>query len=241
MSAPTSGNLEARPNKPTPPYPPMKNFVASLVVITVLPVVSLAADHRDDFNQAPLNQPPPGWTIAITGQGEPRWIVTSDPADPATRVLRQEGTVSRPCFPLCLKSGAALTDGFVETRFKSVSGKIDQAAGVVWRWRDSQNYYICRANALENNVVAYKVVEGKRTALEIVGRTGGYGVAEKVAPAQWHTLRVEFAGNTFIVRFNGKELFRVRDDTFASSGLTGLWTKADSVMLFDDFSCGATR
>ena len=142
-------------------------------------------------------------------------------------------------FPVCVKDEARLKDGFVEVKFKAISGKEDQAGGLVWRYRDANNYYICRANALENNVVLYKIESGKRKALDIVGRTGGYGLKEPVAAGQWHTLRVEFAGSRFKVLFNGKALFEVEDPTFAETGLVGVWTKADSVTRFDDFAFGA--
>jgi hypothetical protein len=107
--------------------------------------------------------------------------------------------------------------------------------------KDKDNYYVCRPNALEGNVVLYKTVAGKRSALDIVGRQGGYGVKEKVAPAQWHTLRVEFQGDRFKVIFDGKHLFDVEDGTFTEAGNVGVWTKADSVTLFDDFSYGSSN
>ena len=88
-------------------------------------------------------------------------------------------------------------------------------------------------------MVLYKTVAGKRSSLDIVGRKGGYGVEEKVATNQWHTMRIEFAGSRFKVFFNGKHLFDVEDDTFPEAGYVGLWTKADSVTLFDDFECDA--
>ncbi|HEV8262572.1 MAG TPA: family 16 glycoside hydrolase, partial [Burkholderiales bacterium] len=106
-----------------------------------------------------------------------------------------------------------------------------QAGGVVWRAMDSENYYIARANALEGNVRIYHFVKGKRTQFK--------GTSEEVASGQWHTLRVEFAGNKFTVFFNGKKLFEAEDDTFKDAGKVGVWTKADSVTLFDDFSYGA--
>jgi hypothetical protein len=193
-----------------------------------------------NFDAAEPGKAPPGWTAAITGKGEPKWTVEKDdtaPSKPA--VLKQSGEVPGPSFPLCIQDATALKDGFIEMKFKSVSGKGDQAAGVIWRCVDKDNYYICRPNALEDNVVLYKVEKGKRTALDIVGRKGGYGVEAKVAPQTWHTLRVEFAGNRFKVIFNGKHLFDVEDSTFQEAGKVGLWTKADSVMLFDDFTCGA--
>lgn len=121
---------------------------------------------------------------------------------------------------------------------KALASGDDQAIGIVWRAKDKDNYYVCRANALEGNVVLYKTVSGKRSSLDIVGRTGGYGVKARVEQQQWHTLRVEFSGHTFTVKWNGKELFQVKDATFADAGKVGLWTKADSVTSFDDFSFG---
>ena len=192
-----------------------------------------------NFDDAPPGQPPPGWSVAITGEGTSDWRVERDASAPsAPQVLKQAAETPNSSFPLCLKDDAVLKDGFVEVKFKTLSGKKDQAAGVVWRAKDQDNYYICRANALEDNVVLYRVKGGKRTALEIVGRKGGYGVNEKVAPARWHTLRVEFAGVRSRVIFNGKPLFEVEDGTFSEAGKVGLWTKADSVTLFDDFSYG---
>lgn len=87
-------------------------------------------------------------------------------------------------------------------------------------------------------MVLYKTAQGKRSPLDIVGRQGGYGLDEPVAKATWHTLRVEFAGKLFSVFFNGKKLFDVEDETFPGAGQIGVWTKADSVMLFDDFNYG---
>ena len=153
-------------------------------------------------------------------------------------VLKQSGWTPKPSFPLCLKDGSSLRDGFVEVKFKCWSGTNDQAAGLVWRYRDEGNYYVARANALEDNVVLYKVEQGKRTALDIVGRRGGYGVKAKVPPRQWNSLRVNFMGQRFHVVLNGQDLFAVEDPSFTAPGLVGLWTKADSVTLFDDFRYG---
>jgi hypothetical protein len=127
-------------------------------------------------------------------------------------------------------------DGFVEVRFKAISGSEDRAAGIVWRAKDADNYYVVRANALEDNVVLYKTVAGRRSSLDIVGRKGGYGVNIPVPANQWHALRVEFVGKRFDVSFNGKPIFAVEDATFGDAGMIGLWTKADSVTAFDDFT-----
>jgi hypothetical protein len=115
-------------------------------------------------------------------------------------------------------------------KFKSVSGKEDQAGGVIWRCQDADNYYIARANALEDNVTIYHTIKGNRTSFK--------NIDTKVAPGVWHTLRVEFKGNKFAVIFDGKKVIEATDDSFAEAGKVGVWTKADSVTLFDDFTYG---
>ncbi len=181
---------------------------------------------------------PGGWTAAITGEGTSAWsVVACGDAPSGTNALQQSAWTPKPSYPLCL-AAPLLKDGFVEVKFKALSGTNDQAGGVVWRARDANDYYVCRANALEHNVVLYKVENGKRTALDIVRRQGGYGVEAKVAPAQWHTLRVDFAAPQFRVALDGKELFAIEDSTFSEAGKVGLWTKADSATLFDDFRWG---
>ncbi len=217
----------------------MKTLMISLFTFTSV-TAGLALAETVNFDRAEAGKSPPGWTVAITGKGEPKWTVEQDDSAPSkSAVLKQSGEVPGPSFPLCIKDAPMLKDGFVEVKFKSVSGKGDQAAGVIWRCADAANYYICRPNALEDNVVLYKVEKGKRKSIDILGRKGGYGVEEKVAPQIWHTLHVEFVGKRFTVLFNGKKLFDVEDETFKDAGKVGLWTKADSVMLFDDFAYGS--
>ena len=126
-------------------------------------------------------------------------------------------------------------------KFKAIAGSEDRAAGLVWRARDANNYYVVRANALEDNVVLYKTVNGVRSALDIVGRKGGYGINVPVPANQWHGLRVDFSGSRFRVLYNGKQLFEVEDSTFSDAGKVGLWTKADSVTLFDEINYGETK
>jgi hypothetical protein len=153
-------------------------------------------------------------------------------------VLRQSG---RATYPLLLKNDTSIKDGFVEAKFKAIAGSQDRAAGIVWRAKDANNYYVLRANALENNVVLYKTVGGVRSELDIVGRKGGYGVSVPVPANTWHTLRVDFKASRFRVSFNDKQLFEVEDATFTDAGKVGLWTKADSVTLFDEVTFGETK
>ncbi len=193
-----------------------------------------AFSATDTFDDAKSGQTPPGWTATMMGRGAPEWIIIEDTSAPsAPNVLKQSGTAT---YPLCLLDGVQIQDGFVEVKGKALEGEEDQAIGVVWRARDKDNFYVCRANALEDNVVLYKAEGAKRSSLPIVGREGGYGVDVEVAPQEWHTLRVEFNGPRFQVFLNGKHLFDVDDATFTEAGAVGLWTKADSVTVFDDFN-----
>ena len=190
------------------------------------------------FDAGSIGAPPSGWVCTKTGKGEPRWFVELDPLAPSGgAVLKQSGSAT---FPVALKSGSSLRDGFVEAQFKAIAGTEDRAAGLVWRASDSDNYYVVRANALEDNVVLYKTVNGVRRALDIVGRKGGYGVKIAVPANQWHTLRVEFSGTRFTAIYNGRALFEVDDATFTDAGMIGLWTKADSVTAFDSLTFGGT-
>jgi hypothetical protein len=210
--------------------------LTTLLLMTALTATTVLA-QTVNFDDAKPGELPANWTGTKTGKGEPKWTVEKDDTAPSKpNVLKQSGEAT---YPVALKDDTNLKDGFVEVKFKAVSGKEDQAAGVVWRAKDADNYYICRANALEDNVVLYKTENGKRKSLDIVGRKGGYGVETKVGPLKWHTLRVEFAGNRAKVLLNGKQLFDVEDATFKDAGKVGLWTKADSETLFDDFSYGA--
>jgi hypothetical protein len=212
----------------------MKTLFLALLAATAVAV--LASADTVNFDNFKIGAAPPGWTATQTGSGSAKWSVEKNDSAPSKpNILKQSGEAT---FPVCIKNDSNLKNGFVEVKFKPVSGKEDQAGGVIWRVQDPNNYYIARANALENNVVLYKTVNGKRSSLDIVGRKGGYGVKETVASGQWHTFRVEFAGNKFKLIFDGKKLFDVEDTTFTEAGKVGVWTKADSVTLFDDFTYG---
>lgn len=195
--------------------------------------------HRVSFESDAVGHVPAAWTSTHTGSGDPQWTVELDATAPSkSKIVRQSG---RATFPLLLKDEVTVQDGFIETNFKAIAGSQDRAAGLVWRATDADNYYVVRANALENNVVLYKTVAGTRSPLDIVGRKGGYGVDVRVPANQWLGLRVDFQGHRFRVTYEGDHLFDVEDSTFDDAGTIGLWTKADSVTLFDDVTYGATR
>src|SRR3984893_9106323 len=136
------------------------------------------SNHAVSFESTRIGAAPEGWTSTLTGSGDPKWTVESDPTAPSKlTVLRQSG---RATYPLILKNDSDIKDGFVEVKFKAIAGSQDRAAGIVWRAKDANNYYVTRANALEDNVVLYKTVNGVRSSLDIVGRKGGYGTSVKV-------------------------------------------------------------
>ena len=179
---------------------------------------------------------PKGWDSGITGSGSAKWeVVRNDSAVSPPYVVKQSGEAT---FCWAAKTDTRFKDGFVEVKFKPLSGKEDQAGGLVFRFQDADNYYVVRGNALEGNVVLYKTVNGKRSSLQVKGRMFGYGTDVKVPTARWTTLRVEFNGKLFTVSVNGTKLFDVEDETFKDAGSIGLWTKADSVTVFDDFTYG---
>ena len=191
------------------------------------------------FDKDATGKPPSGFTTALTGTGRAgAWVVMKDESAPSkSNVLAQtdmDDTGYR--FPVCVYDTISATDVDVSVRFKPVKGDGDQAAGIVWRYKDKDNYYIVRANALEDNVVLYKVQNGRRTDLPLLGKGRTYGAKEKVPSGEWGTLRVVAKGIHFEVSHNGKKLFEVEDKTFQNAGKVGLWTKADSYTLFDDLT-----
>lgn len=179
--------------------------------------------HFDDASPGTL---PADWKAGVTGGGNPKWSVESDASAPShPNVLKQSGEGK---FCWCVETNVSLLDGHMEVKFKPISGKEDESGGLIWRWQDGDNYYVTRANALEDNVTVYYTVGGVRHEC---GRS-----PMKVASNQWHTLALDFHGGHFVVFFDGAKAIEWQDETFKNAGAVGLWTKADSVTLFDDFS-----
>ena len=198
----------------------------STAAVATMMVAGIAMADTVDYDNLKVGAPPPGWTATKTGTGDAKWTIEKDDTAPSKpNVLKQSGQAT---YPVCIKDDTSLKDGFVEVKFKPISGREDQAGGLVWRAKDPNNYYVARANALEDNVTIYDTVNGRRTERK---RT-----SMKVASNQWHTLRVDFQGTHFTVTFDGKKAIEWDDEKFKDAGKVGVWTKADSVTEFDDFS-----
>ena len=199
-------------------------------------MMARAESRRVDFTQDAIGQPPAGFVFGHTaGTGKPgTWLVQSDGANQVLAQVDADATRSR--FPLAVLSDVTAADLDLFVRFKPVSGRVDQAAGLVWRYQDQDNYYVVRANALEDNIVLYKVEGGTRTDLPVKGQGRTYGAKRDVPAGQWSTLRVVAEGRRFEVYFNGASLYEVEDATFSKPGRVGVWTKADSITQFDDLT-----
>ena len=183
------------------------------------------------FQDDKPDAPPTGFSFGRTGSGSVgKWVVRVDPSAPAgDHVLAQVDTDDTDYrFPVAVADAPVLKDLRLEVRCKPVSGKTDQACGVVFRYQDENNYYVARGNALEDNVRLYHVVKGRRR--QIAGWNG------KVPGGVWHALAVEGRGDKLKVLWDGKQIIEVADPTFPQAGKVGLWTKADSVTYFDALS-----
>lgn len=203
----------------------------SIAVVCALAGASASMAQPIPFDADTVGSPPAGWTCGVTGRGNPRWTVERDARAPSPpNVLMQTGSGT---FPWCVRTGISILDGFVEVKFKPMRGREDQAGGLVWRWQNGANYYVARANALENNVSLYRVDGGTRRTLK-------YADAKVDADA-WHVLRVEFELTRFTVLLDGKVRITFDDNVIPRDGAVGVWTKADSVTAFDDFDFGERR
>jgi hypothetical protein len=208
---------------------------ATRIVTLILIAFGVAAAQESvktwDFQGDKVDEPPAGFTFGKTGGGRPgKWVVRADPSAPAgDHVLAQIDTDDTDYrFPVAVADAPVLKDLRLEVHCKPVSGKTDEACGLVFRYQDENNYYVTRANALEDNVRLYHVVKGRRR--EFAGWRG------KVAKQTWHTLAVEARGNQVQVFYDGQRVMDAKDDTFKDAGKVGLWTKADSVTYFDALS-----
>jgi len=201
----------------------------SLTIMAMTMATALAIAETVNFDDMKTGAAPAGWNATQTGGGSAKWAIEKDESAPSKpNVLKQSGQAT---FPVCFKNDTNIKDGFVEVKFKPVAGKEDQAGGVIWRVQDANNYYISRANALEDNVTIYHTISGKRVAFK--------NINTKVTSGVWHTLRVDFVGNKFTVTFDGAKVIEATDESFPNAGKVGVWTKADSVTEFDNFAYGA--
>jgi hypothetical protein len=219
---------------PFPLHPMHQKLAAAVVLALAIGGVLMCSNTpaQSATTQIDLSAMKPGlapddFAFSRTGRGDiGEWRVVQNPSASNRRVIAQ--TSADPTdyrFPLAIYQRVSVKNVDVQVRFKPVAGKVDQAGGIVVRLATPDDYYVVRANALEDNVRFYRVVKGKREELK--------GANTKVASNEWHTLELRAEGDRFTISFDGRQLFTAQDATFIGAGRVGLWTKADSVTYFD--------
>jgi glycosyl hydrolase family 59 (putative galactocerebrosidase) len=207
----------------------IETVAAAVLALIALPVAGQAqiGAVQIDLSKMEPGRPPQDFDTSRTGHGAPAtWVVVTDATAASGRAIAQTSTDRTDYrFPLAVYQPISPKDVEVTVRFKSLAGKVDQAGGIAVRLTTPDDYYVVRANALEDNVRFYRVVKGNRQQIA--------GADTKVASGEWHTLTLKAQGDRFTVSFDGKQLYTTEDKTFGNPGKIALWTKADSVTHFD--------
>jgi hypothetical protein len=183
------------------------------------------------FDSEALGKTPPGWIVAMTNRGAPpKWEIRQD-RTAATQPYVMAQVSDEPGAdraPLAILNSLSLRDGDVSVRIKPVGGREDRGGGIVWRYRDENNYYLVRANALSRTLSVFKVLNGKRIPI-------AREVKYEFPLNDWSILKVSARGLSFQVYVDHRRLLQGADGTFPGAGRVGLCTDADSVTYFDDF------
>ncbi len=224
----------------------MKNIIGILLVAFAIGNCQGQSNQNNDslnlnpgkdiiltFEGDEMNKLPTGWSAPVGN-----WSIANDNGN---KVLYQSAANSDGTFNIAVYDGAVYTDMEMSLRIKAISGKGDQGGGLVWRYLDKSNYYTVRENPLEDNVVLYKVENGKRTDLPLIGKGLTYGTSVPKLGNGWNNLKVVVKADLFVVYLNDKEIFQVKDHTFTKPGLIGVWSKADAASYFDDLTVQQTK
>src|SRR5436189_134716 len=192
-----------------------KRAVIAVAVCTSVVAVT-GQTVKLDFEKDEVGKPPKGFSFALTGQGKPGvWIVKKDDQSHGNVLVQTDADKTDYRFPVAVYDGFTGKDVDLSVQFKAISGRGDQGAGIVWRYRDQNNYYITRCNALEDNCTIYHVINGQRQAF--------LNQRVKVASGVWHTLRVEATGDHFVVTYDGQKVLDAKDAAFHDAGKVGRW------------------
>jgi len=210
----------------------MRSALAAAVLLSFASARAVAEEPATPrtftFENERIGAPPAGFEFGRTGRGpEGKWTVEPERGGKNHVLLQSSADQTDYRFPLAVVKNESLRDVTLSVRARPLAGSVDQGFGLVWRYRDANNYYITRCNALEDNCTIYHVIDGSRRPFE--------NHQVKVATNTWHSLKLGARGNHFVVWFDGQKVLDAHDDTF-QAGRVGLWTKADSVIEFDDFT-----
>ena len=208
----------------------MKHLVALAALVSTAVLAVSAEILKRDFESDAAGSPPAGFEFGRTGGGaEGKWVVRVEKGAATNHVLVQESADTTDYrFPVAVLKEGACKDVTLSVRARPLSGEVDQGFGFVWRYKDVNNYYVTRCNADEDNCTIYHTINGRRRAF--------LNQSVKVAKNTWHTMKLEATGDHFAVWYDGNKVLDAKDETFKAAGKVGLWTKADSVIEFDDFT-----
>jgi len=202
------------------------------ILVMAAPMVSYGLENTTKvwtFDNDPQKTLPSEFQIGTLFDGRPagEWkMLETDRAKSPPGVLGQlMAKGAEHAYKTLLIDGTKSSDIELEISFLPIEGKADMGGGLIWRATDDRNYYLTRANPLEQNIRIYRVVKGVRQMLK--------NFDQIIDVRQWHTLRVLTNGCRIQVYFDDKQVFDLCDQTF-STGRVGLWTKSDAVTDFDD-------
>ena len=177
------------------------------------------------FDTDEVGKMPAGWSNYVTGKGSlGKWEIRQDNGNQVLAQVSQENFGYH--FDVVVWDESDYQNLEITVKFKGVKGEEDQGGGPVWRYLDADNYYIARANPLENNYRVYKVVDGSRKQLA--------SATIDIPTGEWHIIKIRMEANHIECFYDGKKYLDVTDETFKDSGKVGLWTKADAFTFFDD-------
>jgi Domain of Unknown Function (DUF1080) len=213
----------------------MRWLIVAIALLIAPALLPAAGDKARTFTFAKddVGKLPRGWKADHTGKGEGSvWKVVADDTAPSKTgyALAQTAEGPKQFFNLCVAEDTNYTDLELNVAFKAIKGKEDQGGGVVWRYKDADNYYICRMNPLEDNFRVYKVVGGVRMELATTKDD------VKVPASEWHTIKATMKGDAIECFLDGKKYLEAKDDTFKGAGKVGLWSKADAQSHFDNLT-----
>lgn len=188
-------------------------------------IQATGTDASFNFDNEETGKLPGDWTAATS-----TWLIAGEGS---IKAMKQAGKNEGDRFNICVQNKLNYQNLEMEVRIKALEGEEDQGGGLVWRYRDAKNYYITRANPLENNFRVYKVVDGNRKQLESAN--------VNMKTGEWFTIKIVATGNSMDCYYNGQRLLSHTDDTFPEAGKVGFWSKADAVSLFDDLKINVLK
>jgi hypothetical protein len=206
---------------------------SKFVIAAALTILGSGAQNVN-YDAARQGQLPPGWSAPAAHE----WEVRSDKTAPSGPNVLQgvSGAAGESEPPLALFDKIVCRDGDLSVKFRIDGRQRGNAAGIVWRYRDPNNYYLLTLSADDRNIVLRRVRNGVEEAIRTSGgKRAGEGVSEDVKPDQWHVVKVIFRGPNVKVFFGNRSLFSAQDSGILTPGKTGLWARGANGASFDDF------